>query len=121
MSALPPVTGASAPKPEQVEALARLLARDEQTCIDLLTALDTMPAERIAAVLKAATPAAIIPTEDLMTILRAAVVGWAEDVAGHYHIRIDKPLPRQGAKAPPAVVKVQPGERTIWPDRRKPR
>ncbi len=95
MSAIPPVTGASAATSEQIEALVRMLAPDEQTCIDLLGAL------------------AVIPSKDLTRIIRAASLGWVQDRAGHYSLRIDK------CEGRPAIVRLQPGEQIIGPERRR--
>lgn len=94
MSAIPLITGSTPPKPEQVEALARMLAPDEQACIDLATALS------------------VIPPKDLARILRAAALGWEQDRAGHFSLRIDK------GEGRPVMVRLQPGEQIIVERRR---
>lgn len=95
MSAIPPVTGSSKPKPEQVAAIVALLADREQVCMDILAAL------------------AVIPPADLANILRAAARGWEQDKAGHYSIKVGK------AQGRPVLVRLQPGDELIGPDRRR--
>jgi hypothetical protein len=95
VSAIPPITGASKPKPEQVEALVGILVDREQICMDFLAALSVG-----------------IPEDALVDILRSAARGWEQDRAGHFAIKVDK------APGRPVIVRLQPGEEVISRPRR---
>lgn len=56
---------------------------------------------------------AVIPAADLAKIILAAAVGWEQDRAGHYAIKIDKGAGR------PVIVRLQPGEQVIGAARRR--